>query len=371
MKIIVNKREITEILSRIQGITGRRSGLAITENVLIKADDAGITLVATDLETGFRGTYPATVESAGIMTLNSRKFYEIAREFPTEEITIQEVENRWIQIGNLKTIYRMVGTNPEDFPEIPRLEEGSYFDIDSQEFNRMIDQTIFISAPSDNKRAHTNGVLFEKISEPKRIVRMVSTDGSRLCCVDCEITTEFEVPSGVSILVPKSGLNEVRKILNDQETVQVGFMRNHFILKKAKETVLIRLLEGSFPKYQEILEKSSGRQIFINRQIFLMMLKRMSILSSDAYKGVIFNFTNGRLTIQTTNPDIGESKEDMDINYDGPPIEAVFNPRFFTEILSVIDDEDIVLILISAEKPCYIEGNKDKRFISAIMPMRI
>ncbi len=372
MKITVNKRDMTEILSRIQGITGRRSGLAITENVILQAKDDRITIMATDLETGFKGTYPASVESPGILALNSRKLYEIARDFPTETLTLHEVENRWVQIGNHQTLYRMVGMNPEDFPEIPKVEEGGYFDIGAQPFNRMIDQTIFISAPPDNKRAHTNGVLFEKVSqEDERLFRMVSTDGSRLSCVDFQMETDFQFPSETSILVPKSGLNEVKKILTQEETVQIGFMQNHFILKKKQETMLIRLLEGGFPKYQDILEKSGGLDIVIERQVFLMMLKRMSILSSDAYKGVLFEFSKDRLTIQTTNPELGESKEDMNIPYEGPSIQVVFNPRFFIEILNVIDDEKIVLHIIDAERPCYIEGYQDKSFISAVMPMRI
>ncbi|MBW2131429.1 MAG: DNA polymerase III subunit beta [Deltaproteobacteria bacterium] len=371
MKISVNKRDMTEILSRIQGITGRKSGLAITENVLIKADDATITIVATDLETGFKGIYPASVESPGALALNSRKLYEIARDFPTEEIILQEVENRWIQIGNHNTLYRMVGMNTDDFPEIPRLEEAAYFHMDSLEFSRMIDQTVFIYPPPDNRRPHTNGVLFEKSLEKERALRMVSTDGSRLSCADCFMKTDFDFPSETAILVPKTGLHEVRKMLSEQESVQIGFMRNHFILKKEKETVLIRLLEGSFPKYQEILEKGGSREILINRQFLLMMLKRMSILSSDAYKGVIFSLERGKFTIQTTNPDIGESKEDMDVPYDGPPVQAVFNPRFFIDSLGVMEEEEIVLRIKSADKPFFIEGNKEKRFICAIMPMRI
>jgi len=371
MKITVNKRDITEILSRLQGITGRKSGLAITENVLIQTNDSGITLTATDLETGFKGIYPAEVESPGVMALNSRKLFEIARDFPTETLTLVEEENRWIQIGNHKTVYRMVGMNPEDFPDIPPLEEARFFDLDPNELNRMISQTVFISAPADDKRAHVNGILFEKVSEPGWQFRMVSTDGSRLSCVDCAMHSDFEFPEDVSILVPKKGLHEVQKLLDSEKSVHIGFMRNHFILKKENETAVIRLLEGSFPKYQDILGKEGCRDIFIQRQLFLMMLKRMSILSSDSYKGVIFTFDEGRLTIITTNPEIGESKEDMDIVYHGPSVEAVFNPRFFMEILGVLEDEEIVLSIINDERPCYIGGKQDKRFMGAIMPMRI
>jgi DNA polymerase-3 subunit beta len=102
-----------------------------------------------------------------------------------------------------------------------------------------------------------------------------------------------------------------------------------------------------------------------------MMLRRMSILSSEEYKGVIFHFEKDKLLINSTNPNIGESKEDMDISYKGDPVEVMYNPKFFIDTLSVIDDESILLNLIDEEKPCRIEGENDKTYLSAIMPMRI
>ena len=105
--------------------------------------------------------------------------------------------------------------------------------------------------------------------------------------------------------------------------------------------------------------------------MFLMMLKRMSILSSENYKGVIFNFLKNKLIITSTNPDIGESKEDMEIGFEGEPIEVAFNPRFFIDTLNVIEDENIILNIINEEKPCLIEGEKNKNFVSVVMPMRI
>jgi DNA polymerase-3 subunit beta len=97
----------------------------------------------------------------------------------------------------------------------------------------------------------------------------------------------------------------------------------------------------------------------------------MSILSSDEYKGVVFNFNENQLTISSTNPEIGESKEDMPIEFKGKQITVMFNPRFFIDTLNVIDDEKILLNIVSEEKPCLIEGEKDKSFLSVIMPMRL
>ncbi|MEW5908195.1 MAG: DNA polymerase III subunit beta [Thermodesulfobacteriota bacterium] len=371
MKFTVKKGDMVEVLSRLQGITGRRSGLAITENILIQAHDQKITLMATDLETGFRGEYPAHIDLEGKAALNSRKLYEIIKDFPSENVDFKEIENRWIEIGNQKVQYRIVGMNPDDFPEIPRMEDIEYFGIVSSELIRMIDKTVIILPPSDDKRSHINGVFFEKLSKRKKILRMVSTDGSRLSTVDCELEKDFPFPSEVSILVPKKGLIELKKFLSSEGITQVGFIHNHFVVKKETEYILMRLLEGSFPKYADVINKEGCRDVVINRQMFLMMLKRMSILSSDSYKGVIFNISPGKFTITTTNPDLGESKEEMEIIYDGPQFEAAFNPKFFSELLSVIDDEEILLCIVNEEKPCFVEAKTDKRFISVIMPMRL
>ena len=109
----------------------------------------------------------------------------------------------------------------------------------------------------------------------------------------------------------------------------------------------------------------------MDKQIFLRMLKRMSILSSETYKGVIFRFEEKNLIITATNPDIGESKEDLEIEFSGSTIEVAFNPKYFIDTLNAIHEDFIILHITNAERPCMIEGETDKSFISVIMPMRI
>ncbi|HSQ89677.1 DNA polymerase III subunit beta [Romboutsia sp.] len=372
MKFKINKNDILDILSKVQGITGRKSNLAITSNILIKTTDKGIILTVTDLETGFEGLYPATIEKKGVLTINSRKFYEIVREFPSEEIQISESDNYWIKIGNKNVEYNMVGLNPDDFPETPIIENVDFFTIDSEVFRKMIEKTIIITGASDEKRTHITGIYFEVIhQEDKNLVRMVSTDGNRLSKADCIYEKDIQLPQAFGVLIPKKGMNEVIKFLDPSGTVQIGVKNNNFIIKKDYETVIIRLLEGDFPEYGDIIQRGSSYAIHLDKKKFLMMLKRMSILSSEDYKGVIFNFKDNNISITTTNPDLGESKEDMNIDFKGDPIEVAFNPRYIIEILSVIDTEKVVVNIIDKEKPCLIEGENDDTYLSVIMPMRI
>jgi DNA polymerase-3 subunit beta len=372
MKATINKNDILPVLSKIQGLAGRKTNLAITTSILIQTEESGISIAATDLETGFEGFYPARIDARGVIAINGRKLYEIVRDFPSEDIYINEIENHWIEIGNQTVEYHIVGLNPDDFPEIPKIEDVDFFEINSGSFAKMIEKTAIITGAPDDNRAHIIGIFAERIEDKKKkIFRLVSTDGSRLSKADYEFSKEFELPPGPNVLIPKKGLTEVAKFLSSEGSVKIGIKDNNFIVKKEKETLIIRLLEGEFPQYGDIVVKTDGHDIPLDRQLFLMTLKRMSILSSDEYKGVIFHFNTDKLLINSTNPDIGESKEDMDISYKGDPVEVMYNPKFFIDTLGVIDDDNIILNIIDEEKPCKIEGENDKSFLSVIMPMRI
>ena len=195
MKFTIQKKEISEVLSGIQGIVGRKTSLAITENVLIKANNDSIIMSATDLETGFEGSYPAVVEAQGTVAVNARKLNDIVKMFPTDHINIEELDNRWIEISSDKVEYHLVGMNPEDFPDIPKIEDVKFFRINSESFKKMIEKSIVISVAGDEKREHMIGVSFERISDKKeKTIRMVSTDIKRLSMVDylCEKKIRFQ-----------------------------------------------------------------------------------------------------------------------------------------------------------------------------------
>ena len=374
MKLKIQKQDIVEVLSKVQAIAGRKTNITITTAVLIKTNKNGINIISTDLETGFEGFYPAIIEKEGAVAINARKLFEIVRDFPNAELHINELENNWIEIrdnGNVE--YKMVGMNPDDFPNIPNVEDMIYFELDSAAFKKMIEQTVFISGNSEEKRAHINGIYFEKRDKAgeKKLIRLVSTDGSRLTKADYECESNLIFPSESGIIISKKGLNDVGKFLEQEGKIKIGYNKSNFVLKKKNETIIMRLLEGNFPEYKDIINRKEVFSVKVERLLFLMLLKRMSILTSESYKGVIFSFKKGKLTVSSTNPDLGESKEEMNVDFDRDDFEIAFNVRYFIETLNVIDDEKVSIRLIDNESPCLIEGDKNKNFLSVIMPMRI
>ncbi|MFH0730827.1 MAG: DNA polymerase III subunit beta [Pseudomonadota bacterium] len=372
MKFSVSKSDVLDVLAKVQGLTGRKSSLVITETVLIRTVDSGITLMATDLESGFEGTYPAIVETPGAIALNARKFYEIVRDFPNDTLLVNEVDNRWIEIGNEKVMYHIVGLNPDDFPDAPVVEDIPFFDVESQKLKKMIEKTLIIGSPSDDKRAHMTGIFFERKKErDRKLIRMVSTDGSRLALTEYFFKDDAELIEGPGILIPKKALQEVNKFLESVGDVKIGVKSNNFVIKKDAEIIIVRLLEGDYPEYDEIIERENGHIIALEKKRFLMMLKRMSILSSEEYKAAIFDFSKERLIISAANPDYGESKEDMDIEFEGDNMKIAFNPRFFIDTINVIEGDTVILYLSGEEQPCLVFDKDDNSFLSAVMPMKV
>jgi DNA polymerase-3 subunit beta len=372
MKFTIKKGDLVDVLSKVQGLTGRRSSLAITECIRMHASDHQVHLTATDLETCFEGSLDASVETPGTIAISARKLYEIAREFPSSDILIDETENRWINISDQKVHYHLMGMNTEDFPETPTFEEVALFELPSADLKKMIEKSIMISGVGEDKKPHINGILFERLTDQQpRRVRMVSTDGSRLSKYDLLCADDAQVPTGPSVLIPKKGLHEVSKFIGGSGTVRIGIQESYFIIKNDADTLAIRMLEGQYPQYGEIIFREDGHAIRMEKEPFHNMLKRMSILCTDSYRAAIFTFDDGVLAINATNPDIGESREDMIIDYSGEKIEAAFNPKFFMEALNGVEDEFLVLNIVSDKKPCLIDGSEDKSYVSALMPMRV
>ena len=373
MKFTIKKADIQDVLAKVQGLAGRKTNLAITTNVLIRSESSDIGITATDLETGFEGHYPATVEASGSIAINAKKLFEIIKEFPTDEISINETENQWIEIRNQNVEFHIMGMNPDEFPDNPSIEDAALFEVDSGAFGRMIDKTIFVSGAGDDRRAHITGVLMAILpDENPPLFRMVSTDGSRLTKVDYPFEAGTPLPQIPAAIIPKKGLSEIGKFLEPGGSVQLGIQNNNFIAKKANEIIIVRLLEGDFPKYQDIIVKpDKAHDLKLPKTAFLKTLRRMSILSSENYKGVIFKFANDRLEIRANNPELGESKEDLPITFSAEAIEGAFNPRYFMETLAVIEEDTVMLHIVDGERPCLLKGAEEETFLSVIMPMRI
>lgn len=371
MEFRINKENILRGLTKVQGITGKRTSIPITSNVLIFTEEAHLSVLATDLEIAFQGAYEADVLSDGRAAVPSRKFFEIVKDFPSNLVVVKELENKWIQIADKKVEYNIVGMETDDFPGIPNIEGAELFNIDGDSFRNMIEKTIY-AVMSDEGRAHLAGVFFETIVEGDvKKLRMVSTDGHRLSRIDVPMNREQEFTIEGGVIIPKSGILEVQKLLEGGGTVNIGFKDNNFIVRKDREALIIRLIEGEFPDYELIIPKKNKGELRVEKKSFLMMLKRMTILSSDKYRSIRCKINKEQMETITINPEIGESREVVSVVYDGEDIEMAFNPRYLMDAISAMESEEVIFKIEDDENPCVLQGESDPGFLAVVMPMRI
>ncbi|MCP3943007.1 MAG: DNA polymerase III subunit beta [Desulfobacteraceae bacterium] len=372
MKFSFNKKDIQEILSKIQGITGRKTNLTITSDILIKAVGSQISITANDLETVFTGTYDAQVETEGILSINSKKFFEIIREYPDNEIIVNEVENRWVEIGKGDSLYHIVASDYENFPETPLIENIDFIEVDAKDLKKMVAISSVVGFSGDEKRIYVLGSLIEKIvSDGQELLRIVSTDSRRLHCYDAQFKGELNLPEE-SVIIPKKGLSELNKFIDsNSDPIQVGIKENYFIFQRANESVMIKLLDGEYPDYKPIINYDEMIPMEVDRNMFITLMRRISILTSDDYKSVILTFKDNELTVTITNPEIGESKERLMIGFSGKEIKSAFNPKYFMDALNLFEDSIVIINVKDSKSPCIIKSLDDDKLVCVIMAMHI
>jgi len=371
MEFTVKKDDLLDALTKVQGITGKKTTILITSNVLISAEDSSISIRATDLEMAFKTVFEADVQNEGSTAIPSRKMYEIVRAFPSDVLAVKEIENKWLRIADEKIEYSIVGMEPSDFPGFPDISGAELFDMDVNVLKNMINKTIY-SVLGDEGRAQLSGVCFENVTvDEVHKIRMVSTDGHRLSMADHAMADDKALALKQSVIIPKNGIMEVLRIIEEGQSVQIGFKENNFVVKKGEEILVVRLIDGEFPDYKMVIPEPGGHEMNVEKEAFLMMLRRMSILSSDKYPGVRFKIDKTSLEAKTTNPEIGESRESLSVSYDGEPFEVAFNPRYFMETLNSMQSEEVVVRFKDEVNPCILQGQDDPDFLSVIMPMRV
>ena len=372
MELKINKKKFTEILAKIQGITLSKTSMPILSNVLIKADiENKLSIMATDLEIGFNGLYSTEIIKPGKIAIPSKKIFEIVKDFPKEIIHIKELDNKWIQIVDESVKYNMVGMDPEEFPSLPDIENVHLLEIDATLLRNMMDKTLYSVLTGEGYVEMTGIYIEEEEKEGKRNINMVSTDGHRLSFINGSVDKPTSRIIKQGVIVPRKGVIEAMKLLDTEGVAGIGVKDNKFIVKKDNETVITRLIEGEFPTYQNIIPLDNKKVLTVNRDAFLMMLRRMSIFSSDKYRGVKFKMDNNSIEIINTNPELGECSERAEVQYNGEAMEIGFNPKYFIDTLSNMESEEVFVKFKDHKNSCLISGDSDENFLSVIMPMRV
>jgi DNA polymerase-3 subunit beta len=373
MEFRIEKEEILRGLARTQSIVEKKNTIQILSNVLLRLADSDLTIEATDLEVGMRATYVAEPIAPGGVTVDAKTLYEVVRQTPEGvKIHFKKKDNNWLEITAGRSVFNLVGLAPEDFPEVPVPAGESQWTMKSDILKGMIDKTIFAVSQED-MRYNLSGVFMEMIEEGKaKKVRMVATDGHRLSLIDSEFEGDVPITTGQGVIVPKKGLAELRRLL-DEGGDPVGLLLegNNLIAKRDKLVLVMRLVDGRFPDYRQVIPYNNDKAITLAREEFVRALRRVSILSYERVKMVKFRITQAAVEITSESPDMGTAREEVPVQYDGPDMTVGFNSTYLLDILGAVDDQEVVFKLFDESSPGEVRPTKERGYFFIIMPMKI
>lgn len=374
MEFSISTEELSKGLYRAQGIVEKKSGMPILSNVLfIALPDQRITISATDLEISMIGEHKAEVKKEGRLTVSAKHLYEIVRYMPKGSVNIKKLENNWAEVKSGNIEFKIMGMPAEDFQNIPEVNTSDLFEIESSNLKKLISKTIF-SISNDETRYVLNGAFLEAIDDSG--LRMVATDGHRLAMMDVDIKEKsFSKFFNKGVIIPKKGLLEMQRLLETEiKTCKIGLDKNSLIFHLDSLTIIMRLLDGTFPEYNHVIPKDLKTRVVMERKTFFESLRRVSILSQDRTDRTLsikLNLSNGKMQITTNNPDLGEGREDIAIDYSGKEFSVGFNARYLMDALSAIESEKVDFSIEDDLSPGMLKPLNDKSYTCVVMPMRI
>lgn len=370
MEIKIEKNVLSEGLTWVQSVVDRKTTMPILSNVFLEAKNGTLNLTGTDLEVGVVGTVKAEVITAGKVTVPARGLYEIVKELPNQMVTLTGTPNHWLEINCGKSRFKLVGMDASEFPALPKKTDGNSFSLDVKTLLEMIRKVDFAMS-TDETRYNLNGIFIETgAKEGKNFLKLVATDGHRLSLSERDI--EKKVPLSRGVLFPRKGVSELKRLLEDKEgEIQFWVGEKHAIIEKEEMMLMVRLIDGQFPPYANVIPQKQKRVLSASRENLIQSLRRVAVVTSDRSKGVKFSVSPGNLEISANNPDLGEAKEEISVQYKGATFSIGFNAAYFLDCLSILEDEQIVLQLNDDVSPCLIQSEFDRGFTHVIMPMRI
>ena len=369
MKFVCYKDTIIKALNSVVKGVASKTTMPILEGILIQTNDDEIKLTTYDLEIGIEYKMQCNVIENGSTVVNAIMFSEIIRKLPDSEINICVNEDNLLIIECEGALYKLATMNPDEFPELPKIEVENSISLEQSSLKSMIRKTIFAVSNDDNKPIFS-GCLFE-IKDNK--LNIVAIDGFRLALRNINLPVRV---NDFKAVIPARTLNEIIKILSDSfEEVKMGVSKNQALFEMENCKLVTRLLEGEFLNYKSVIPNSWKTKVRVNKDDLLNSFERISLISSSAIEKekkypVKVTVDIGKMTISCTNQ-TGDAKEEVFISTEGEFLEAGFNPKYFLDCLKAIDDEEICLEFGTNISPCLIKSVDENNYIYMILPIRL
>jgi DNA polymerase III subunit beta len=371
MELVVRKADLLRELQLLQGIVERKITIPVLANVLLQADGGEVRLLATDLEVGLRSRCEASVSKGGSITVPAKKFFEIVRALPETDVRIEE-DKGGVKVAADRFDSRMSTLPPDDFPTLPDGAGDQAETLKGPGLRQMVAKTQFAITGEDTRYFLNGGLLVLKADQ----MTLVATDGHRLALV----TVPREAEAGADtaqesrVILPKKTLSELGRLLADGDA-DVVFSRgeNHLFFKVGGRILISRVIDGQFPAFDRVIPKNNDKRIEFDRDKLTSAVRRVALLSNERSRAVKFQLDAGQVEVTSSSPDVGDARELMMVEYDGPSVQICFNAQYVLDFLNAVETEQVVLefkdeVSQAVMRPVGPEGYD---YLYVIMPMRV
>lgn len=368
MKVNFNRAALVEALSLLTSVVPSRTPKPILSCVKLTASADAVQMSVTDLEVGMiYQLSEVQVEQEGQIVVPADRLFAIVRESYDEVLSVEANEGTCKIVGS-DSHFTIYGHEAGQYPTVPGFDGDADITIKLSDLQSGIEQSLFATAKESTRYA-LNGVLWEMAGKK---LSMVATDGRRLAStkVSLESAPKGEENTFEKVIIPAKTMSLLDKISgDDKDVVGIKFAGNQVVINCVNLVISSNLVEGNFPKYEDIIPKDYDKKLTLQTDAVLSAVKRSSLLTSEESRGMKVSISENKIVFSCRAPEMGDAQIDMKIEYKGQPIDIGFNPQFFVDVLRVIKADQFELELGQSDRPGLVKSGKD--FLYVLMPINL
>lgn len=368
MKFSVPKSRLFTYLQNVLQVVPTKSTLPILTNVLVEALDNKVKISATDLDISISASVECSVTKKGSTSIPAKILFDIIKELPESDVSFEATAQR-VEIKIPNGSYKIASVSPDEFPKLPAVNTKKEITISGKQLKQMIIKTTF-ACSDDETRPALNGVLWQTKGDK---MQMVATDGHRLA----KMAMDNDKLKGLydDVIVPPKVLDLIPKFISeDNDEIGIIFGENNIIFNLNDIVLTSRLIEGPYPNFEQVIPSEHDKKLIVSKEDLARAVRRVSILSNSLTHQVKFAAKENRLTLSTTNADVGgEGKESLDCDFDGEPIELGYNANYINDILNKMDGDEVIFELSTSVSAGVVYNPKQSKddFLCLVMPLRL
>jgi len=366
MKLEILRSEFRDAIANVQNIVSTRSTLPMLQYVLLSAKGNLLKLTATDLEVGIECVVDCEeVSGEGTVTLPCKKLHEVVNNLPDGTISVSVGDGNVVALNSGVVRYKLMGMSPEEFPKSPKVNRENTFAMPQAVLKEMIRKVSF-SISMDPNRVNITGLLLALVGNQ---LRLVTTDGRRLSLGSCEL--ENAPGEDSSYIIPRKTVMELERLLGSDGEVSIFLSENQMAFEFGNILVISNLIDGVFPNYEQVIPQGYEKEVVAEKGSFTVATQRAGVMTTDRYNLVKYEISTGKMVVTTNCPEVGELRDELDVEYEGDSLDVGFNPQFILDALKAIDEEKVRIQLKDAQSSGLIlpEGSDD--YLYVVMPVRL